>query len=180
MAREEAGRRAFDLIPPEAAGSDPVFLYGTLADPLVLERLLGRRLAPGELVPARLRGHRRVRARVHGYPVLVPDPAGTVEGVLLLRPSAEDIRRLDFYEEDEYRAVRLEVERGAGDPVTAWVFVHREEVDEPGEEPWDPRAWDPAERARLLADIDRWLEEYEAERAAATAGRDRVARERAR
>jgi len=169
LAREQPGGRTFDLIPPEAAGSEPVFLYGTLANSLVLERLLGRRLAPGELAPARLRGFRRVRSRVHRYPLLLSDPAGTVEGVLLLCPSAEDIRRLDFYERDEYRAVRLEVERGAGDPVTAWVFVHREDVDAPGEEPWDPWEWDPAERARLLADIDRWLEEYEAERAAAAA-----------
>lgn len=172
MAREDVRRDGPQLIPPEAAGRDSVFLYGTLADREVLERLLGRRLRPGELVPARLPGFRRVRARRHGYPVLVPDPAGRVDGFLLLRPTAEDIRRIDFYEEEDYRAVRLEVERAGGDPFSAWVFVHREEVDEPGGEAWDPRKWDPAERARLLAEIDRWLAEYEAElTAAGSAGR---------
>jgi len=153
-----------EAIPPDHPVRD-VFFFGTLADREVLERLLGHPVPAARLRPARLPGFRVVRARGTPYPVLVTDPAAAAQGVLLTDAAAEDIRRIDFYECDEYRAELREVEAG-GRRRPAWVFVHREEVLDPDDVPWDPRAWARTHKARLLAEIDAWLEEYRAERAA--------------
>jgi len=74
-----------------------IFLYGTLLDVRVLARRSGdARLARRRPVPAALDGHCRVVLRATPYPTLVPGP-GIVQGVLL-RPTAEALRRLATYE----------------------------------------------------------------------------------
>ncbi len=153
-------------IPPDARVRD-IFFFGTLADREVLERLLERPVPPERLIPARLPGFRVVGARDASYPVLLPDPAGAAEGVLLCDADAEEIRRIDFYECDEYRAELRQVETADGRLRPAWVFVHREEVLEPDGRPWDAATWVREHKPALLQAIDRWLEEYRAERAAA-------------
>lgn len=143
------------LIPASAAGRDDVFLYGTLAHEAVLAAVRGRPVAPGELVPATLTGYRREGALGASYPVLVVDPAAEVAGLLLRRPGADELRRLNHFEAEEYVAARVTVlveER----PRDAWVYLALD-VMQPSGRPWEVEAWAARHLADYLDRIDGWL-----------------------
>ncbi len=113
-----------------------MFLYGTLLDPAVLERMAGRRGLARRLRPARLPGYRRVALRGAPYRTLVRDPrAATAGAVLRLGPAA--MARLDAYEGALYRLRPVRVLTGRGRAsASAWVAEGRR-AD------W-ARAWPPA------------------------------------
>lgn len=81
--------------------SGRLFVYGTLRDPACQRTVTGRTFAAR---PATLCGFRRVEPP-GGYPYLVADPRGVVEGLVLEGVDAEALRRLDHYE-DEGRLYR--------------------------------------------------------------------------
>lgn len=86
-----------------------LFVFGTLLDPITRGRVLGRPLRSADTVPALLYGCERVYARGHRYPVLVRDPNGVVDGLLILRLSARERARLGVYEGSQYRLARVRV-----------------------------------------------------------------------
>ena len=71
--------------------------------------MLGRRLPPAAFVPASLLGHARRRAKNATYPIVVRDPRGVVQGVVVGGLSARDVARLTDYEGPGYRVVPLRV-----------------------------------------------------------------------
>ncbi len=161
MAREASRPRPLAVaeeVPSRTAGATPIFFFGTLMDRDVLAHLLGRPVAAGELRPVVLHGFRRVAARNASYPVLLPDPEGRVEGVLFLA-GAEDVRRINHYECDEYRAELHHVRTAAGEKVAAWLFLGRETVMEAGDRPWDLATWVRRHKAAFFARIDEWMED---------------------
>ena len=131
-----------DLIPPTAAGRDPLFFFGTLMHDAVLEAVLDRPVAAHETTVAVLLGYRRERAAAASYPVLVEDPVAAVEGRLLHRPTRRCIYRINHFEDEEYRACRLTV-RARTKPVAAWVFLPLDHVAmmRPSGEPWHLDHW---------------------------------------
>lgn len=145
------------LIPLAAAGRDDVFVFGTLVHHEVLELVVDRSVAPGELVPAVLAGHRRETAAGASYPVLVADPVGAVDGRLLRRPSLRDIQRLNHYEADEYAAAQLVVTVAAR-PQPAWVFMALDHLV-PSGEPWDLERWAAAHLEQHRRRLARWMAE---------------------
>ena len=86
-----------------------LFVFGTLLDPVVRARVLGRPLRPLETVPALLVGCERVQGRGRHYPVLIRDPDGIVDGLILSKLSARERARLKVYEGSEYRLARMRV-----------------------------------------------------------------------
>lgn len=76
------------MIPPAAAGRQPLFFFGTLMDLDVLTYLLERPVDVADLRPATIQGFRRARATGASYPVLVPEPGSRVDGRLLRRATA--------------------------------------------------------------------------------------------
>ena len=86
------------------------FFFGTLMDRDVLAAVLDRPIAGGELGPAWLRDHRRVRAATAPYPVLVPAPGVVVGGTLFRPRSVRDDVRIRHFEDEEY--------------VDHWLVVH--------------------------------------------------------
>ena len=143
-------------IPPAAAGSVPVFLYGTLTDPDVLARVLGRPLRPGELEPARLDGFRRRRAAAASYPVLVPAPDATVDGLLLHPASDRDVRRLNHFESGEYHAELRPVRTRDGVTRPAWLYAARADLPVSAEA-WRPEDWRRRHLADFLPACDAWM-----------------------
>jgi hypothetical protein len=93
--------------------------------------VLGRPERPRETVPALLHGCERVWARGRRYPVLIRDPAGVVDGLVLEKLSARDCARLGIYEGREYRLARVRVRvlsgrtPGRGRSVWARAFMAR-------------------------------------------------------
>ncbi len=101
-------------------GGAALFVYGTLTDEERLEQLTGRRFPRRR---ASLEGFARVVA-AHGYPTIVPQAGGQVEGVLVEGVDAASLAALDAYED----AGRLYARRPAevlvdGERVSCDVYV---------------------------------------------------------
>ena len=116
------------------------FFYGTLLDSDVMALVIGRRLPPSAFVPAILPRHSRRRAKGMTYPVVIPDPADRVQGVVVGGLSSRDVARLAAYEGPGYRVASLKV-RVAGDLVTVSVFEPIVSRLQPSASPWDYALW---------------------------------------
>jgi hypothetical protein len=100
------------------------FFYGTLADPLVLKRLLGLSDEP-DYQPARVRGGTlttwggKYRALVDG-PATGPDPS--VQGRAFLVKTRDQEEILCCYESDRYEVVRCNIEMEPTESVKGLTF----------------------------------------------------------
>lgn len=142
----------------DTAGRASLFLFGTLMDADVMARVLARPSAGPVGAPAWLEGYRRERAAGASYPVLLPDPRGTVEGRLLRSCSARDLARIDHFESEEYRAVPHRARTADGIRHTASVYLALEVAYLAASgEPWDLDAWRQAHKEELLAACDGWM-----------------------
>jgi len=72
-----------------------LFLYGTLRHRPLLDLVLGR--GDAAVRPGRLPGYRAVWVSGAAFPMIIEDPGGLAEG-LVIEATAEDRARLDFYE----------------------------------------------------------------------------------
>ena len=106
----------------------PLFVYGTLTDPRVRERLLGRR-PDLEVVRAVLRDYARVTVPGIPYPFVAPKTDGAVDGMVIFGLTAADYTALDEYEDVAdrlYERALVNVELlgcGASHAVRAWVYA---------------------------------------------------------
>jgi nudix-type nucleoside diphosphatase (YffH/AdpP family) len=116
-----------------------IFFYGSLRDAGLLEIVLGRRVDPDQLEPARAEGFAARSIRGEVYPVLLPVPGRQTEGLLLHNPSERDVSRLSYYEEAEYRLMPITVEAGSG-PCEAQYFSATEKPSVLDED-WDFARW---------------------------------------
>ena len=96
----------------DIASKDLLFVWGFLMDPAFIRGLLGRHVPFG---PAMLPGYRRKpipEGKTKGFE-LVRAPGCAVQGVVLLRLKAGDMRKLDDFEEApavmQQRTVRIRV-----------------------------------------------------------------------
>lgn len=92
---------------PSPAHPTHVFAYGTLVAPDCLDKVLGHKHL-GERLAAQLRGFKRVEDSTYEFPYIVEAEGHTVEGVLLMDLSPDDMRTLDGYEEVEEGVYRRE------------------------------------------------------------------------
>jgi len=101
QARREPDRVAKNPKMPSqvASSTTPVFVYGTLMYPPVLNLLLKR--VP-TLTPATVKGFRRCRVLNQPYPAVVIDATTSVDGLLLSGLLADEIETLHDYEGEEY------------------------------------------------------------------------------
>jgi gamma-glutamylcyclotransferase (GGCT)/AIG2-like uncharacterized protein YtfP len=97
-----------------------LFVYGTLMDDALVAGLIGRRF---RRLAAVLPGYRRITPR-RGYPYIVPDAGGSVEGFLLHDVDAWALDVFDRYE-DEGRLYRRTgvVVTVSGHPQRAMAYV---------------------------------------------------------
>lgn len=102
--------------------------------------VLGRAALRGGVEPAVLPGYRRVLMRKRTYPVVVPDAASRVSGVLMRGLARADFAKLLAYETDEYRVADVEVTTGSGKPVAAKVFVAADRAQASAVS-WDVEDW---------------------------------------
>ena len=132
------------------------FFFGTLMDRDVLEQVLARPVDDRELSAARLPGYRRVRTACALYPMLVPDPGGVVEGVVLREASARDEARIRHFEADEYVDRWMPVSLPPGGTRRVRVFFALAELGET-DEPWDLARWAAEHKAGFLAQCRVWM-----------------------
>lgn len=105
----------------------PLFVYGTLQDPVFVSRLLEREVVSE---PARLLDFEVRRLAGIDYPTVFEAPGEVVEGGLYRDLTGEDVGRLDAYEgvhEGLYVRIEARVVAGepgaAGAPEPAFVYV---------------------------------------------------------
>ncbi len=113
----------------------PIFVYGTLCSPQVLQVLLGRTTTV-PLLPARLWGHARYPVQNVRYPGTIPtphQPENHVDGFLLEVLTLTEGQLLDWFEGDEYDRVMVQVEvlnPDANTTRTAEVYLWKEHLME--------------------------------------------------
>ena len=100
-----------------------IFVYGTLLDPRTLAERSGDPVLAARMQPAMLAGWRRVLGTDGRYPTLVRDPAGRVDGAVLV-VSAAALRRLQAYEGPRYQLMGVLAETPGG-PVAAHAWIAR-------------------------------------------------------
>ena len=100
-------------------GGVALFVYGTLKDDGRLEDLTGRRFRRRR---ATLEGFARVLG-AHGYPTIVPQADGRVEGVLVEYVDAASLAALDAYEDEGLYARRPAEVLADGERVACEVYV---------------------------------------------------------
>jgi gamma-glutamylcyclotransferase (GGCT)/AIG2-like uncharacterized protein YtfP len=144
------------MIPLDAAGRDPIFLYGTLTDQHVLTRVLKRVLTESDLAPAWLPDARCVAAAGASYPLLLPALGDAVQGLLIQPASEREIRRLNHFESGEYQAERRIVHLRDGAEREAWLYVGLPHLLA-SEEPWGLAAWQRNHKAAFLTLCDVWM-----------------------
>lgn len=100
----------------------PLFAYGTLMVEEILASASGQRLKG---MSATLKGFRRYRVFAEVYPGIIPDPRGSVAGILYQGISAEAWERLDRFEGEMYQRERVELVQESGDTIVAETYVIR-------------------------------------------------------
>lgn len=95
---------------------ESLFVYGTLQDADVQQRVIGRLVAGSADV---LDGYRKAQISLGGnvYPFAVLDAADSISGQVL-DVTADELVAMDAYEGDEYRRVQVVLRSGR----RAWVY----------------------------------------------------------
>lgn len=116
-----------------------VFVYGTLCDIDLLERVLGRSVDPTSISNGELLEYQVFWANGLNYPVIVQRSGASAAGLFLDGLSQQDLARLDFYEGGfGYYTRQISVNVGAK-PQEALVYfpAHQDELGDP----WDLNLW---------------------------------------
>jgi gamma-glutamylcyclotransferase (GGCT)/AIG2-like uncharacterized protein YtfP len=111
-------------IPP--ASTNQLFVYGSLVDPRCLDDVLGRRHA-GERLRACLMGYRRVSTEAYPFPFIVAAADASVDGILVMDLTRQDLEVLDEYEEvaaGTYSRIEVEVDAWGCGPRTMRIPAH--------------------------------------------------------
>ena len=139
--------------------SMPLFVFGSLRDSEVLEVVLGRVATDIRTNIARLQGYRAVKLPDESYPVLLVAPGSTVEGELLLGLSAEDFRRIAFFENQEYRFEPCTVTLEGGGRRNA-VYCGENQTQAGACEPWLLDTWQRVHKCAFLEHTRQFMQFY--------------------
>lgn len=118
-------------------------------DTAVLDTVLGRRTPSSCHRGAVIGGYRRVYRAGAWYPILVPEPDGRVDGVLVSSLTSGDAARLAQFEGTEYELAELPVEPARGGTILANLFLAVPGV--PGSDrEWTLQEWRWKQRRKYL------------------------------
>ena len=107
------------------ANSTPIFVYGTLSSPNVVQTLLGKTI-PTPFRPAWIENYSRHPVRGHLFPGMIPNQGRQVHGCILENLSALDIRLLDWFEGEEYERETIQIYISEASNVEKSSLIHAE------------------------------------------------------
>ncbi|MFI4987151.1 MAG: gamma-glutamylcyclotransferase family protein [Alphaproteobacteria bacterium] len=145
---------------PSGAAMD-FFFYGTLMDDDVRRLVLGPQAAGLVLLPARLKGYRRLAKCRSSAPVLVPRRGASVAGLLARGLDRRQAARLCHYEGRNYRLATCVVRLSGQVPCTALVYLGNGRVAV-RRTAWRLDAWQRRSKCRFLRLATLWLAAYRA------------------
>ncbi|HJQ60211.1 MAG TPA: gamma-glutamylcyclotransferase family protein [Vineibacter sp.] len=131
------------------------FFYGSLMDPDVLSRVIGRRVVASVMVPASLLGWRRTSIAEGSYPIVLRDKASRVDGVVVDGISATEADLLTTYEGPRYRLIRAFADIGGRGPRGVFLYQPRPGAFTPTDADWSLATWQATHKARFLAALAR-------------------------
>lgn len=118
-----------------------LFFFGTLRDHDLLEVVLDRQVAPGEVTAARADGFAARSLAGESYPYLARVQGEAATGVVFRPASVTDMSRLEYFEDIEYGLSRISVQT-AGGPVEAIHFEAEPRMQHRTQDAaWDFTAW---------------------------------------
>lgn len=133
-------------MPDESMMAD-LFIYGTLRDQEVCEKVLGRPVLESDLSPAFAQDFATFKVADVSYPCLLPQKGAQAHGFVLSGLSADDIARLDLFEGVNYRRVAIEVT--VGDKFVLSEYYRPNEVLQT-DGAWDLAIWQKEGKAAFL------------------------------
>jgi hypothetical protein len=136
-----------------------LFFFGTLMDADVRDLVLGPEYSDYEVRRGWLRGFRRVFMPGRTYPMLLPHPHGSVEGILVRGLSVEAVRRLSTFEGPDYHLVSLEILGETGDKRRAGVFLSDRKVTR-GRIFWSLPTWRRRYKRQTLRSFSRLMQNF--------------------
>ncbi len=94
-----------------------LFVYGTLLDPCIQQKVIGR-IVKGKA--DLLQGyHKKMKRFSDGvFPVITSDPDGIVEGCVI-ELTSDELSRCDKYEGSEYHRIKISLRSG----IEAWTYT---------------------------------------------------------
>jgi len=134
----------------------PLFVFGTLRDPLVLELVLARDAASVSARAAWLDGHVTVTLPGESYPVLAPRRDARAPGLLLDALDAHDMARIAFFEGEEYAFEATTVVAHHAGEVGALLCAERSQRTG-ARPPWRLEDWQREHREGFLAAARRYM-----------------------
>lgn len=123
------------------------FFFGTLRDRTLLKLVLDRSLDHLTFVPGWIAGYTARRAQNETFPVLIDDPIGRLDGVIVDGLTETDTARIRFFEDPFYVVDRVRVETTAGSVATNMFLVT--DPTQATEDPWTLEGWPERDRRVL-------------------------------
>lgn len=103
-----------------SASSHALFCYGTLCVADIMRAVCAYQRA-GESTT--LNGYQCVALHGLRFPAVIPEPDAITNGILYRALNSHQLHRIDQYEDDMYRRVRVHVFTAALGNVEAWTYV---------------------------------------------------------
>jgi hypothetical protein len=135
------------------------FIYGTLLDCDILSCVLNREISNEQIIAAKAPGFQKYVYPGDSYPVLVSRATEAVTGGLLAGLSNDDLKRIRFYEGDEYEFGTLTVENANGHRQPA-LFNKATDDERHSDEIWCLETWQHREKASFMIYCQRYMALY--------------------
>lgn len=130
-----------------------LFIYGTLRDRDVCEKVLGRSVSADDITPATAADFAIFKVADVSYPCLLPREGAIAEGARLSGLSAHDIAILDRFEGVNYRRVPIAIIVADGTALQSEYYQPNDALQTDGA--WDLALWQKqGKQAFLSRDFD--------------------------
>ena len=116
-----------------------LFIYGTLRDREVCEKVLGRAVLADDMTPASAANFAIFKVAHVSYPCLLPVSGATAIGALLSGLSAQDMAILDRFEGVNYTRMPITIRLADGSEVISDYYQPNEALQTDGA--WDLALW---------------------------------------
>jgi len=136
-----------------------LFTFGTLMDPDVLGIVALQDLTTLVREAASVSDHARRWVLDDHYPVLVPSPGQHAGGLIIRGLQEEAMRRIEFFEGDEFSLRTLFVENAAGEQEEVCYFADNQRHSISSEE-WLLAHWQDTTKAQTLPRVERYMRCY--------------------
>lgn len=136
-----------------------LFTFGTLMDSELLQLVSRQSVTSMLSEPAIVTGHRRCWVCDDHYPVLVESPEYSTTGLIIRGLESEAMRRIEFFEGDEFSLKSMQVERldGQLERVRYFASNHRKPVSE---REWLLEEWQRTTKQDTMPRAERYMQCY--------------------